>query len=279
MFMTATMIHQSEQARDQDDARHLHSRGQRLVTVRYAEPRAFAIYAARCNRSEADLRSGAVVLIGLLETIIDRLADFIERIQAEVDVPVALGVRNQRRRRHAAAPLRRAAASRSGARARVTSKARESAHSLGRLLTFFAHAVQERKEGKALQSRIRTAARDVNSLTDHVSFLSEQDHLPARRHARHDQHPAGRHHQDLLGCRRGVPAADADRLDLWHEFPPYAGARLVVRLSARARAHGAVRPFCPISISSAEAGCSWGLHCGTSACHTGCVMISRIKER
>ena len=56
----------------------------------------------------------------------------------------------------------------------MTSKARESAHSLGRLLTFFAYAAQERKVGKALQSRIRTATRDVNSLTDQVSFLSSK---------------------------------------------------------------------------------------------------------
>jgi magnesium transporter len=54
----------------------------------------------------------------------------------------------------------------------VTSKARESTHSLGRLLTFLAHAAQERKEGKPLQSRIRTASRDINSLADHVTFLS-----------------------------------------------------------------------------------------------------------
>ena len=55
--------------------------GQRLVTVRYAEPRAFPIFVARCNRTETDLKSGPAVLIGLLETIIDRLADFIERLR------------------------------------------------------------------------------------------------------------------------------------------------------------------------------------------------------
>ena len=54
--------------------------------MRYAEPRAFAIYIARCNRSESELKTGASVLIGLIETVVvDRLADFIERIQAEVE--------------------------------------------------------------------------------------------------------------------------------------------------------------------------------------------------
>src|SRR5674476_452389 len=55
-----------------------------------------------------------------------------------------------------------------GRQGEVTGRARESAHSQGRLLTFFAHAANERKEDKPLQARIRTAARDVASLTDHV---------------------------------------------------------------------------------------------------------------
>jgi magnesium transporter len=172
-FMTATMILHSEQSEIMTMPVTFILTGQRLVTVRYAEPRAFAIYAERCNRSEADLRNGAVVLIGLLETIIDRLADFIERVQAEVDslshsVFEVKGGSVTRQRRFDV--LLKSI----GREGEVTSKARESAHSLGRLLTYFAHTVQERKEGKALQSRIRTAARDVNSLTDHVSFLSSK---------------------------------------------------------------------------------------------------------
>jgi magnesium transporter len=49
---------------------------------------------------------------------------------------------------------------------------RESCYSLGRLLTYLAYALNERKEGKVLTSRVRAAVRDVNSLTDHATFLS-----------------------------------------------------------------------------------------------------------
>ena len=59
-----------------------------------------------------------------------------------------------------------------GREGEITSLARESSYSLGRLLTFLTHAGNERKEDKLLQARIRTAARDVNSLTDHATFLS-----------------------------------------------------------------------------------------------------------
>jgi magnesium transporter len=145
--------------------------GPKLITLRYAEPRAFTIFAARCNRSEPDLTNGAAVLIGLLETIIDRLADFIERIQAEVDqlshsiFEIKGGVATRQRRFDV---LLRSI----GREGEIASMARESAHSLGRMLTFLAHAANERKEGKPLQSRIRTAARDVHSLTDHATFLA-----------------------------------------------------------------------------------------------------------
>jgi magnesium transporter len=47
-------------------------------------------------------------------------------------------------------------------------------HSLGRLLTLSHRPPIERKEDKLLKARIRTAARDVVSLADHVSFLSNK---------------------------------------------------------------------------------------------------------
>jgi magnesium transporter len=56
----------------------------------------------------------------------------------------------------------------------LTSRARESTHSLARMLTYLTHAANERKESKLLIARIRTAARDVTSLADHVSYLSNK---------------------------------------------------------------------------------------------------------
>ena len=170
-FMTATLLYTTEQGDPRTTPATFILAGQRLVTVRYAEPRAFPIYVARCNRTETDLKSGPAVLIGLLETIIDRLADFIERLQAEVEglshsiFDIKGGAASRQRRFDV---LLRAI----GREGEITSKARESAHSLGRLLTFFIHAANERKEVKPLQARIRTAARDVTSLTDYATFLS-----------------------------------------------------------------------------------------------------------
>jgi len=170
-FMTATLLYQPEEGEARTTPVTFILAGQRLVTVRYAQPRAFAIYVARCNRTEADLKSGAAVLIGLLETIIDRLADFIERIQAEVEglSHSIFEIQGRAAARQRGFDVMLRAIGREG---EITSKARESAYSFGRLLTYLAHAVNERKEIKQLQSRVRTAARDVTSLTDHATFLS-----------------------------------------------------------------------------------------------------------
>ena len=169
-FMTATVLHQTETSEPVATPITFILAGNRLITLRYAEPRAFAIFAGRCGR-ETNLTNGTVVLIGLIETIIDRMADFIERIQGEVD---ALS--------HSIFEIKGGTASRQrrfdvllksiGREGELTSRARESTHSLGRLLTFLTHAANERKEDKLLKARIRTAARDVVSLADHVTFLA-----------------------------------------------------------------------------------------------------------
>jgi magnesium transporter len=145
--------------------------GQRLITVRYAEPRAFSIFLARSKRPDANLVNGSSVLIGLIEIIVDRLADFIQRVESDVETlsHSIFGMRgNPASRQRRFDGLLRSI----GREGEITSLARESAYSLGRLLTFLTHTAIERKEDKMLQARIRTAARDVQSLTDHIGFLS-----------------------------------------------------------------------------------------------------------
>ncbi len=131
-FMTATLLYQGENAAATTTPVSFILAGTRLLTVRYAEPRAFDIFLARCNRSESDLSTGPAVLMGLLDTIVDRLADFIERIQAEVEllshsVFENHGAASSRQRRFDV--LLRSI----GREGEVASKARESGHSLGRL--------------------------------------------------------------------------------------------------------------------------------------------------
>ena len=170
-FMTATLLYLGAEPDAKTTPVTFILAGTRLVTVRYAQPRAFAIFTERCNRQESDLSKGTMVLVGLLDVIVDRLADFIEGIQGQVE---QLSHTVFKQKGGAAARQRRfdIVLQSIGREGEVASKARESCHSLGRLLTFLAFSVNERKEGKPVHARVRAAARDVNSLADQATFLS-----------------------------------------------------------------------------------------------------------
>src|SRR3546814_12631565 len=53
--------------------------GPRLVTVRFHEPRAFVTFPLRASRVNLGCGTGEAVLVALLEAIINRLADVLER--------------------------------------------------------------------------------------------------------------------------------------------------------------------------------------------------------
>ncbi len=56
-----------------------------LVTVRYATPRAFTIFGARAQRQPTLLQSADAVMLHLFEQIVDRIADILEKVGADMD--------------------------------------------------------------------------------------------------------------------------------------------------------------------------------------------------
>ncbi|MFO7478691.1 MAG: magnesium/cobalt transporter CorA [Methyloceanibacter sp.] len=172
LFMTASVIYRADQPEPNTTPITFILAGNRLVTLRYAEPRAFGLFVSRCGR-EATLANGMTVLVALIEMIVDRAADIVESIQAEVDQlsKSIFDMKGGQASRQKRFDVLLKSIGREG---ELTSRARESTHSLGRMLTFLTHAVTERKDDKALKARVRTAARDVQSLTDHVSFLANK---------------------------------------------------------------------------------------------------------
>jgi magnesium transporter len=169
LFMTASVLYQGTKPEPNTTPITFILAGQRLVTLRYAEPRAFVLFVTRSKR-EANLTSGMNVLISLIEMIVDRMADIVERVQADVDL-LSRSIFDMKEGRQRRFDVMIKSIGREG---ELTSRARESTHSMGRLLTFLTHAANERKADKLLKARIRTAARDVQSLTDHVSFLANK---------------------------------------------------------------------------------------------------------
>ena len=58
--------------------------GARLITVRYGEPKAFPLFADKACKGDFPVATGAQIMVGLLEVLVQRQADLIERVQDEV---------------------------------------------------------------------------------------------------------------------------------------------------------------------------------------------------
>jgi magnesium transporter len=171
LYMTATVVSQAQSERPQASAVSFILAGDRLVTVRYVDPQPFALFATRCQRAPVAHARGDAVLVGLLDALIDRIADVLEHIGLEVDAishDVFEHPATARVSRDFHDILRRL-----GRRGDLTSKVRESLVGVGRLLMFFGQAgPANTKVAKDLRNRLRTMTRDVRSLTEHASFLS-----------------------------------------------------------------------------------------------------------
>jgi magnesium transporter len=147
--------------------------GERLVTVRYHEPRAFVTLAARAQRIAMGCNNGESVLTALLEIQVDRLADVLERISREV-AQISKEVFLRRGSRPSRSSTIQALLEAIGRKGDMTSNIRECLGSLGRMLGFFGQVTLKGKTEKELRVRVRTLSRDCQSITDHAGFLTQK---------------------------------------------------------------------------------------------------------
>ena len=84
-YMTATLMCQSDTDVPRTTAVTFILSGHRLTTVRYDEPKPFAIVGAKLSRQCPAAVTGETILMDLLDAVIDRAADILEKIGSEVD--------------------------------------------------------------------------------------------------------------------------------------------------------------------------------------------------
>ncbi len=170
-FMTAFIVYNVEAPVPQTTALTFILAGNRLVTVRYAEPKAFPLFLQKVEKGDLPCNGAPAIMIGLIEAIIHREADLIERIQDEVDrtAPIIFEIKGgQQTRGRRLETLLKAV----GKQGDTNARAQESALSIDRVLTYFANAVRERKDDAGILARIEVAHRDAHSLMEHMRFLS-----------------------------------------------------------------------------------------------------------
>jgi magnesium transporter len=144
--------------------------GHRLTTVRYDEPKPFVIVGAKLARQCPAAVSGETILMDLLDAVIDRAADILEKIGSEVDTAshdILEPEGGSDRTRSFKEILRTI-----GRKGDQTSKVRESLVSIGRLLLYLAAEADTMKWAKDQRAALKGMQRDVQSLSDHATYLS-----------------------------------------------------------------------------------------------------------
>ena len=172
-YMTATLMCYSDTDMPRTTAVTFIIAGHRLVTVRYDEPKPFALVENKLARACSPGITGEMVLMELLDAVIDRCADILERVGADVDqVSHDIFEPEEERQGHAKryAQILQAI----GRKGDLTSKVRESLVSIGRVATFLSAVMEGVKWSKDMREQLKTMQRDVASLTDHASYLSNK---------------------------------------------------------------------------------------------------------
>jgi len=172
VYMTATVGSRMDSTTPESSAITFILADGRLITNRYVDPTPVRRFMSHVVRSPAACTSSATLLAGLVEAFVERIADLLERVQTELDTvsatifPRTDGAAASNRDLHAMIQ-------KIGANGDLISKARESLVSFQRLLTYVQQA-----GGVTLSSdqlgRFKSALRDVQSLSDHASFLGSK---------------------------------------------------------------------------------------------------------
>src|SRR3978361_1585448 len=173
-YMTATLMCAADTENPRTTAVTFILANHRLVTVRYEEPKPFMLVENKLARACLPGITGEMVLMELLDAVIDRNADILERAGGDMDTishdifEPAGAARTGHAKRYSEILIA------IGRKGDLTSKVRESLVSIGRVVTFLSAVMEGVKWSKDMREQLKTMQRDVASLTDHASYLSNK---------------------------------------------------------------------------------------------------------
>jgi magnesium transporter len=175
LFMTAMVLAQTDAEIPQAGAVTFVLSPERLVTIRYIDPQPLRTYIMRLERTSFSAAKTELILMQIIDTVIDRMADIqektgidVEAISRQIFEPSETG-----RAVHTGKDFQDVLRS-LGRKYDLTSKMRESLLTIGRMLTFLNQAFENKTMHKDVRAYIKTASRDVLSLQDHSTYVSNK---------------------------------------------------------------------------------------------------------
>jgi len=169
VYMTATVGSKLDSAAPESSAITFILANNRLITNRYADPTPVRRFMTHVERYPAACTSSATLLAGLLEAFVERIADLLERVQAELD-SVSHSIFQRSNGDTTSGSDLKSMIQRIGANGDLVSKARESLVSFQRLLMYVQQASNV-SLSLDQRGRFKSTLRDVQSLSDHATFL------------------------------------------------------------------------------------------------------------
>jgi len=189
LFMTGTVLTNADTSTPSSTAITFILSDEKLVTVRYADPIPFNAFRIRREANLLRYQTAGQFLGGIVDAIIERIADILEGVGANLD-SISLKVfepdrverqmpLHTRLKRSPHGQARKAKQGnfveilrRIGGVSDLVSRARESLVSLTRLISFFREIRKESGGTRESQAHLKTIIGDLGALSDHASFLS-----------------------------------------------------------------------------------------------------------
>ncbi len=168
LYMTCTVLYKADTELPETTQVTFILAGTRLITNRYADLLSFRGFTTFAETHPQSCASSPLLLVGLLEAIVNRIADVLERVGSDIDA-VSLKVFPRAARRTPSRDYKQELRE-IGQGGELVSKARESLVSLARLLGFLQQSGSNRVTPEA-RAALRTVSRDVMALSDHATFL------------------------------------------------------------------------------------------------------------
>jgi len=169
IYMTATVGNKLDSDRPESSVITFILANGRMITNRYVDPTPVRRFMQFVERSPVACTSAPTLLAGLVEAFIERIADLLERIQAELDT-VSFAIFPRAGQSSPTSDNLHALIRQIGSDGDLVSKARESLVSFHRLLMYLPQS-SNLTLSQEQRGRFRSTLNDVQSLTDHASFL------------------------------------------------------------------------------------------------------------
>ncbi|HEY6662083.1 MAG TPA: magnesium transporter CorA family protein [Sphingomicrobium sp.] len=174
LYMTASVLYGVEDGTPTSTPISFVLTSSRLVTIRYATPKPVRAFADDIRRQPDMARDAPAVLVGLLDAIIDRLADELERTGAESEHLSEVIFRKDAEERRIPADKLTKLLTSIGRTQTLLTKIRYTAVSTSRMLSFLAGSKRMHEaESADARHHLASLTNDVTSLSEHASFLTD----------------------------------------------------------------------------------------------------------